>query len=224
MSNWYYRIMGTEIGPLSTNQLIQAVHEKKVDFDTEVRRYDSSEWIQAESVKGLFESVRLWQEREKELAMQQQKERKEQALREEKEREEKRQQDELNAERDRKRFASLTVSTCSPPPNYIFEILDTVFAFDSDGDAGVVLAKNGDPNVAFKRVKHRLKQAAFDIGADAVINCQFEYRVAVAVNRTSQAIGAAISGLMDTNIAVGPSCAQAIEIFAYGTAIRFLDH
>lgn len=60
--------------------------------------------------------------------------------------------------------------------------------------------KSADPNKAFDKVKDRLRKKASELCGHAVINCQFEYRVAVS------------QGLMGSK--------QVIEIFAYGTAVR----
>ena len=79
-----------------------------------------------------------------------------------------------------------------------YEVIDAVFALDSCKES---FFKGADPNVAFDRVKNALREKAAQLGGHAVINCQFEYRVAVSSN--------AFSGSK-----------QVIEIFAYGTAVR----
>ena len=78
-----------------------------------------------------------------------------------------------------------------------YEIIDAVFALDSCKEG---IFKSADPNTAFDKVKNGLRKKASELGGHAVINCQFEYRVAV-----SQGFGVA---------------KQVIEIFAYGTAVR----
>ena len=78
-----------------------------------------------------------------------------------------------------------------------YEIIDAVFALDSCKEG---FFKSADPNDAFDKVKNGLRKKAGELGGHAVINCQFEYRVAVA-----QGFGGA---------------KQVIEIFAYGTAVR----
>ena len=107
----------------------------------------------------------------------------------------------------------MTVSTCAPPLSQHFEIIDTVFAMDSRGQAGFLVNEEADPHGAFAGVKQKLKDIAFHLGADAVVNCQFEYRVAVSTDKLTAAVGAAVG--------VGIGHAQTIEIFAYGTAIKF---
>ena len=78
-----------------------------------------------------------------------------------------------------------------------YEIIDAVFAIDS---CQATLFKGADPNKAFDKVKEGLRKKAQELGGHAVINCQFEYRVAV-----NQGFGGS---------------KQVIEIFAYGTAVR----
>lgn len=78
-----------------------------------------------------------------------------------------------------------------------YEIIDAIFALDSCAEG---VFKGADPNKAFDKVKDGLRKKANDLGGHAVINCQFEYRVAVS------------QGLMGSK--------QVIEIFAYGTAVR----
>lgn len=84
--------------------------------------------------------------------------------------------------------------------NRNYEILSTVFAIDSH-QGGFFKAIN--PAAAFTGVNEQLKTACKGLGGDAVICCLFEYRNALA------------DGLMGKK--------QAIEIFAYGTAVKFID-
>ncbi len=79
-----------------------------------------------------------------------------------------------------------------------YETIDAIFALDSCKEGFFSLA---DPNKAFDKVKNVLRKKCNELGGHAVINCQFEYRVAV-----SQGF---ITGSK-----------QVIEIFAYGTAVR----
>lgn len=79
-----------------------------------------------------------------------------------------------------------------------YEIIDAVFALDSCQQG---LFTGADPNKAFDKVKEGLRKKAESLGGHAVINCQFEYRVAV----SSGGFGGS---------------KQVIEIFAYGTAVR----
>ena len=78
-----------------------------------------------------------------------------------------------------------------------YEIIDAIFALDSCKEG---VFKGADPNKAFDKVKDALRKKAQELGRDAVINCQFEYRIAVA------------QGFVMAK--------QVVEIFAYGTAVR----
>lgn len=81
-----------------------------------------------------------------------------------------------------------------------YTILDAIFATDSHKEG--FFSGNADPNKAFDGVKKQLSAKCKSLGGDAVINCQFEYRVAVA------------DGLMSKK--------QVMEIFAYGTAVKLI--
>ncbi len=81
-----------------------------------------------------------------------------------------------------------------------YHVLDTIFAIDSNKEGFI---SGADPNVAFNAVKEQLRKKCAAIGGDAVIYCQFQYRVAIG------------SGLTGTK--------QVVEIFAYGTAVKFID-
>lgn len=78
-----------------------------------------------------------------------------------------------------------------------YEIIDAIFALDSCTEG---VFKSADPNKAFDKVKEGLRKKCAELGGHAVINCEFEYRVAIS------------QGLMGAK--------QVIEIFAYGTAVR----
>ncbi len=78
-----------------------------------------------------------------------------------------------------------------------YEIIDAVFSIDSCQEG---FFKGADPNKAFEKVKEGLRLKAKELGGHAVINCQFEYRIAV-----TQGFGGS---------------KQVVEIFAYGTAVR----
>ena len=81
--------------------------------------------------------------------------------------------------------------------NQAYTIIDTIFAMESHKES---FFKSADPNKAFEGVKKALATKCEQLGGNAVINCQFEYRVAVD------------SGLIGNK--------QVMEIFAYGTAVR----
>lgn len=91
----------------------------------------------------------------------------------------------------------ITLSTGGINCNY--EIIDAIFAVDSHSEG---FASVADPNKAFAGVKKQLSDKCRSIGGDAVIDCEFEYRNAIE------------EGLMSKK--------QVIEIFAYGTAVKFV--
>lgn len=79
-----------------------------------------------------------------------------------------------------------------------FEVIDTIFAIDSHKEGFWTGA--ADPNKAFEGVKRALQNKCEQLGGDAVQDCLFEYRVAVA------------DGLLSKK--------QVMEIFAYGTVVK----
>ena len=89
----------------------------------------------------------------------------------------------------------MIISTTNIHGNY--EIIDTVFVLHSE-EAGGFLGTGGiDTDSAFDGVKSLLSAKAEGLGADAVIGCDFEQRIA--------------------NDVTGK---QVLEIFAYGTAVK----
>ena len=92
-------------------------------------------------------------------------------------------------------MADVMVSTGGVP--YDYQTLDTIFAIDSSTSGFLT---GVDPNKAFLGVKNSLKAKCQALGGDAVLFCQFEYRNALA------------DGFLGKK--------QAIEIFAYGTAVK----
>ena len=175
--------MGEITGPITQEQLVSAASEGHIDRDTSVRKGEDGAWKMANDVRGLFPDLAETYEAmgRNKLAMRD------------------------AEERDRKRWEDMTVSTCAPPAKYDFKIIDTVFAVDGDsGKAGGFFSygKSADPNAAFDKVKEQLRSTAYKLGGDGVINCQFEYRIAVT--------------------STGNNARQAIEIFANGTAVKFV--
>lgn len=88
-------------------------------------------------------------------------------------------------------IASILVTTGDLNARY--EIIDCIFAIDSSRE-GFISGVN--PDVAFDGVKNVLRARCYQLGGQAVINCQFQYRNASDGRR------------------------QVLEIFAYGTAVR----
>lgn len=92
--------------------------------------------------------------------------------------------------------ARIIVSTGSLPANY--EIIDTIFAIDSSPEK---VFRSDHVDDAFLKVLEKLRERCRDLGGDAVIDTQFEYR-------------SAVDGIFGK--------AQVMEFFAYGTAVRLL--
>jgi len=80
-----------------------------------------------------------------------------------------------------------------------YEILDAIFALDFHKES--FFGGSADPAKAFDKVKDKLRVVCKNMGGDAIVNSQFEYRVASA------------EGLFG-------GAKQVIEIFAYGTAVK----
>ena len=93
---------------------------------------------------------------------------------------------------------NVTISTGDLDGEYT--IIDTIMVFDYEI---VDLFKGIEPAVAFELVKEKLRETAVEKGGDAVINCQFEFRFAVAPKLLYWA--------------------RAFEMFAYGTVVKRSD-
>ena len=79
-----------------------------------------------------------------------------------------------------------------------YEIIDAIFAVSFNKETWFRAA---DPSASFNGVKEILKDKCRAVGGDAVICCQFEYRISV-----------------DQGVLAGNK--QVAEIWAYGTAVR----
>ena len=92
-------------------------------------------------------------------------------------------------------ISSITLSTGNINKKYILR--DIVFAADRvDED---LFAPEADPNAIFAKLCFKLKQMAYEYHADAVINCHFEEKLVVKEDK------------------------KFIEIFAYGTAVQYIQ-
>ena len=80
-----------------------------------------------------------------------------------------------------------------------YEVIDTVFVLQSEGAGGFLGTGGIDTDAAFDGVKSLLSAKAQELGADAIIGCDFEQRIA--------------------NDAFGK---QVLEIFAFGTAVKII--
>lgn len=110
------------------------------------------------------------------------------------------------------KLQSIMISTGDIRRDY--EGIGVLFALDSadEGILGAMMqyAFNGslgaDPGKAFDKVIKQLQYQCYNRGGNAVINCQFQHRVS-----NSRGIGG-----------TGIGVTQAVEIFAYGTAVKFM--
>lgn len=57
-SQWFCRVLGQEMGPLTFQGLVQMVHSGTLTEDDPVRRMESNEWTAAREVIGLFRAAR----------------------------------------------------------------------------------------------------------------------------------------------------------------------
>jgi len=204
MAKWYYQHRNEEIGPVTEQELLKAFVSLDINADTMVFTDKTGVWEKAGNLKGLEEAVKRLRVQEA-----QKQERRKRLEEEEVARE---MQRELDKEH---KLQSLPLSTCGPFENDHYDIIDTVFAFDSHHEG---LFNGADPNIAFAGVKARLRAIAVALDADAVIGCSFEYRVAVGVHGGKSAVnGLAELAGVDINLSTQT---QVFEIFAYGTAVK----
>ena len=82
--------------------------------------------------------------------------------------------------------------------NRAYEILDAIFAVDFSAQTWF---KAADPSASFDGVKTKLQDKCRDMGGDAVICCQFQYRISINDDVLRK---------------------QVAEIWAYGTAVKFI--
>ena len=52
---WFYQLMGSEFGPLSSVELRQKVTRGEITTDTPIRSGNSARWVDASQIKGLFD-------------------------------------------------------------------------------------------------------------------------------------------------------------------------
>lgn len=83
--------------------------------------------------------------------------------------------------------------------NREYEVIDTIFAVGFNKETWF---KAADPSKSFEGVKTQLQDKCRDIGGDAVIYCQFQYRISVNSDMLAK---------------------QVAEIWAYGTAVKFIE-
>ena len=84
--------------------------------------------------------------------------------------------------------------------DYPYQVVDCIFALDCTQET---FLNPTNPRLAFDGVKQQLKEQCVELGGHAVICTQFEYRSALA------------DGFFGKK--------NAIEIFAYGTVVRWME-
>ena len=82
------------------------------------------------------------------------------------------------------------------------QVIDVIFAIDSANQSALTRRAGADPGAAFNKVKMQLRHQCAARGGDAVMQCRFSHRVADRANL--------------------PAGKQMVEIFAYGTAVKFV--
>ncbi len=58
-TNWYYKVMGVEDGPVSSEELLALARAGRIQADTLLRKVGTDEWALAERVKGALPASRL---------------------------------------------------------------------------------------------------------------------------------------------------------------------
>ena len=53
-SEWFYQVMGNQVGPVSSVELRNLAQRGAISRDTLVRKAPGSAWVLAERVQGLF--------------------------------------------------------------------------------------------------------------------------------------------------------------------------
>jgi len=59
MSEWFYRVMSDEIGPVTGSQLKQLAKDGTIEPDTHVRKGREGSWVTADHVQGLFPKLTM---------------------------------------------------------------------------------------------------------------------------------------------------------------------
>uniref|UniRef100_A0A7C2P3Y8 DUF4339 domain-containing protein n=1 Tax=Schlesneria paludicola TaxID=360056 RepID=A0A7C2P3Y8_9PLAN len=54
-SQWFYQVMGAELGPISSAELKRKAQQGQIQFDTPVRAAPDGKWQPAERIKGLID-------------------------------------------------------------------------------------------------------------------------------------------------------------------------
>jgi len=56
-SQWYCRLMGTELGPFTSKQLLEMARSHRLMPDDSVRKETDGTWVSAHHVRGLFDDA-----------------------------------------------------------------------------------------------------------------------------------------------------------------------
>src|SRR5712672_2767639 len=56
-TQWYCRLMGTELGPFTSKQLLEMARSHRLMRDDSVKKGSDGMWVAAHRVKGLFDDV-----------------------------------------------------------------------------------------------------------------------------------------------------------------------
>jgi uncharacterized protein DUF4339 len=56
-SQWYCRLMGTELGPFTSKQLLEMAHSHRLMPDDSVKKEADGTWVAAHRVRGLFDDA-----------------------------------------------------------------------------------------------------------------------------------------------------------------------
>jgi DNA-directed RNA polymerase subunit RPC12/RpoP len=57
-AEWYYKVLGQEVGPLTSAELRQHAANGRITRDAYIRKGNNGNWVSAETVKGLIASLR----------------------------------------------------------------------------------------------------------------------------------------------------------------------
>jgi hypothetical protein len=56
-AQWYCRLMGTELGPFTSQQLLEMARSHQITPDDSVKKGPNGMWVPADRVKGLFDDA-----------------------------------------------------------------------------------------------------------------------------------------------------------------------
>ena len=56
-SEWFYQVMGSQVGPVSSAELLALAQRGTITYDTLVRKGTNGDWVSAERVREMRYSV-----------------------------------------------------------------------------------------------------------------------------------------------------------------------